>query len=59
MIILVYVDDVVITGPCKQHITSLIGELNLIFSLKDLGNLNFFMGLEVTRGFGSLYLTQV
>lgn len=40
MLLLIYVDDVIITSSSEQNITTLPQSLNLIFSLKDPGNLN-------------------
>lgn len=59
MILLVYVDNVIITGSSEHVIILLIKELNQIFSLKDLGDMNFFLGLEVTKNADSICLTQM
>jgi hypothetical protein len=45
---LVYVDDIVVTGTHLSVITSLIAQLQTRFPLKDLGNLGFFLGIQVT-----------
>lgn len=45
LLILIYVDDIIVTenrGPAKQH---LLIDLNRIFATKDLGPLHFFLGL--------------
>lgn len=57
--ILVYVDDMLITSSSPQHISQLISTLNQIFSLRNLGQINFFLGVEVIRTTdGCLHLTQ-
>nr|KYP63826.1 Retrovirus-related Pol polyprotein from transposon TNT 1-94 [Cajanus cajan] len=57
--ILVYVDDIIITGNNSSVLQSIISQLNSAFSLKDLGRLDYFLGIEVKSNFdGSLTLTQ-
>lgn len=45
--ILAYVDDIIITGPNSSLISSFINSLANKFSLKNLGNLSYFLGIEV------------
>ncbi|XP_022861718.1 uncharacterized protein LOC111382079 [Olea europaea var. sylvestris] len=47
--LLVYVDDILITGCNQLEITSFKSLLHSQFKLKDLGNLKYFLGLEITR----------
>ncbi|KAG7593974.1 Ribonuclease H-like superfamily [Arabidopsis thaliana x Arabidopsis arenosa] len=56
--ILVYVDDIVITGTSLQAITRVTDLLASKFSLKDLGELSYFLGMEATRTSAGLHLTQ-
>ncbi|RVW39905.1 Retrovirus-related Pol polyprotein from transposon RE1 [Vitis vinifera] len=44
---LVYVDDFVITGNNPTLVASIIKQLGDMFSLKDIGSLHFFLGIEV------------
>nr|KYP62797.1 hypothetical protein KK1_017348 [Cajanus cajan] len=56
--LLVYVDDIVHAGNDLtgiQHITTL---LNQTFIIKDLGDLTYFLGLEVARNSTSIHLCQ-
>ncbi|KAL0754264.1 hypothetical protein Bca101_091932 [Brassica carinata] len=55
---LVYVDDIIITGNSSPHITRFIASLCHRFSLKDLSDLTYFLGIEVTRTSAGLHLTQ-
>ncbi|KAK5847241.1 hypothetical protein PVK06_003545 [Gossypium arboreum] len=57
--ILVYVDDIIITGNDSAIIARFVDQLNAEFSLKDMGELHYFLGLEVTRSSaGCLHLCQ-
>ncbi|KAL3519892.1 hypothetical protein ACH5RR_018041 [Cinchona calisaya] len=47
--ILLYVDDMIITGNNERMITNLKTFLNRCFRIKDLGPLKFFLGIEVVR----------
>lgn len=59
IMVLVYVDDIIITGNSATFITNLIHQLNSDFSLKQLGKLDYFLGIEVTHlPNGSLHLSQ-
>lgn len=47
--LLVYVDDIILTGNEEALITRLISRIHSTFAIKDLGKLNYFLGLEVTH----------
>ncbi|XP_016574332.1 uncharacterized mitochondrial protein AtMg00810-like [Capsicum annuum] len=47
VIMLIYVDDIVLTENNEEFIQTLITQLSLEFVLKDLGKLHYFLGLEV------------
>ena len=49
IVLLVYVDDILLTGNDPQCITELKQVLDKKFGLKDLGSLRYFLGLEVAR----------
>ncbi|CAA7050582.1 unnamed protein product [Microthlaspi erraticum] len=55
---LVYVDDMVITGNNVDHLNKFFNSLSSRFSLKDLGELSYFLGIEVQRSLSGLLLTQ-
>lgn len=46
---LIYVDDIVIIRTNSQLIDQVVCDLNSKFALKILGNLHYFLGIEVTR----------
>ena len=56
--ILVYVDDIIITGSNNTELQSFISILHSQFSLKDLGSLSFFLGIEVKNCKGVVLLSQ-
>ena len=49
MALLVYVDDILIASNDVQTVEDLKSSLNHDFKLKDLGNLKYFLGVEVAR----------
>uniref|UniRef100_A0A2N9HD82 Reverse transcriptase Ty1/copia-type domain-containing protein n=1 Tax=Fagus sylvatica TaxID=28930 RepID=A0A2N9HD82_FAGSY len=55
---LIYVDDIIVTGPSQPAIMQLIGSLQLEFALKDLGPLHYFLGVEALPDSQGLFLTQ-
>lgn len=55
---LIYVDDVVITGNDLNKIQETKDFLHGEFSIKDLGPLKFFLGIEVTRTTRGMVLSQ-
>ena len=46
--LLLYVDDIIITGNASNQITYHISALSATFDLKDLGPLNYFLGIQIT-----------
>ncbi|KAG8486268.1 hypothetical protein CXB51_019636 [Gossypium anomalum] len=56
--VLVYVDDIVVTGTSFPAIDKFVTELHDRFSLKDLGRLNYFLGIEVTYSSNGVFLIQ-
>ncbi|KAJ4779344.1 polyprotein [Rhynchospora pubera] len=56
--VLVYVDDILITGNNTKAINELMQALDSQFSIKNLGHLNYFLGIEVTNNKSQLHLSQ-
>ena len=56
--LLLYVDDIIITGNSDEFIQQLILKLNLSFHMKDMGALAYFLGILVTWSSCSLLLSQ-
>ena len=55
---LVYMDDTLITGNNKNLIQKVIDQLHDKFSLKELGNLGYFVGIETTKNQCGMFLCQ-
>ncbi|KAL5547007.1 hypothetical protein UlMin_006694 [Ulmus minor] len=58
LLILIYVDDIIVTGSNKEEIEKLIIVLNNSFSLKDHRELSYFLGIEVRTAAKGLHLSQ-
>lgn len=56
--ILVYVDDLIISGNLPKEIQSFKDYLATCFRMKDLGPVKYFLGLEVARSPAGIYLCQ-
>jgi len=54
----VYVDDIILTGNNFEEITHITTLLHQHFKIKNLGDLTFFLGLEVARNNTSIHLSQ-
>lgn len=57
-LVLVYVDDILITGGNTAYISELISVLSSKFVMKDLGCLSYFLGIEVLYHGSSIILSQ-
>ncbi|KAI5343890.1 hypothetical protein L3X38_011766 [Prunus dulcis] len=58
MILLLYVDDIILTGSNSSHLLAFLRTLGTEFDIKDLGHLNYFLGVEVHYHPTSIHLTQ-
>uniref|UniRef100_A0A2N9ID50 non-specific serine/threonine protein kinase n=1 Tax=Fagus sylvatica TaxID=28930 RepID=A0A2N9ID50_FAGSY len=56
--LLLYVDDIIITGNDSSVITSIISQLSTAFELKDLGPLRYFLGLQIDYTKSDLFVHQ-
>lgn len=57
--LLLYVDDIIVTGNNTSLLDSLICKLNSLFVTKDLGPLSYFLGLEASPSTDGLFLNQL
>nr|XP_017224850.1 PREDICTED: uncharacterized mitochondrial protein AtMg00810-like [Daucus carota subsp. sativus] len=58
LIVLVYVDDMIITGNNGDEVAMLINELSVRFELKNLGEASRFLGLEVEKSANGYFISQ-
>ena len=58
LLLLVYVDDILITGESQEDVQQVITDLHQHFSLKTLGTVNYFLGFEVNRFSSGLHPSQ-
>lgn len=56
--LLLYVNDMVITGNNPSLVQSLITRLSQEFSMKDLGTTHYFLGFEVFSNDQGMFLNQ-
>nr|GEY74922.1 ribonuclease H-like domain-containing protein [Tanacetum cinerariifolium] len=56
--LLIYVDDIVLTTSSSDLLQCIISSLHKEFDMTDLGALNYFLGISVTRDSTSMFLSQ-
>lgn len=58
MYMLIYVDDIIVTSSSDEAVTTLLKDLGSEFVLEDLGDLSFFLGIEVKKHKDGIVLSQ-
>jgi hypothetical protein len=58
LIVLVYIDDLIITGSNETSIAKLKVDMQRQFSIKDLGKLKYFLGIEMATSSKGVFLNQ-
>ena len=56
--LIIYVDDMIVTGNDPTKIKALQQYLSREFKMKDLGSLKYFLGIEVSRSKKGIFLSQ-
>lgn len=55
---LVYVDDIIVASSSQAAVDALLRDLDKEFAIKDLGELSYFLGIQVQRKNGDLLMNQ-
>jgi Reverse transcriptase (RNA-dependent DNA polymerase) len=58
IIVLVYVDDIIITGNNMEEIKKVKAQLRKKFDIKDLGILKYFLGIEIAHSSKGIFISQ-
>ena len=58
VLILIYMDDIIITSKSHDAVQQVLRHLHIDFVVKELGDLSYFLGVEVLRSEAGMYLTQ-
>jgi hypothetical protein len=56
--VLIYVDDIIVASSTQQATTDLLKDLKADIALKDLGELHYFLGIEVKKTQDGILLSQ-
>ena len=57
--LIVYINDIVLSGDDVVEITMLKKKIGGKFEIKDLGNLKYFPGMEVARSREGIYVSSI
>lgn len=57
-LVLIYVDDILISGNNLTTINEIKAELSSHFSMKDMGPVSYFLGLEIDRSEAGFFISQ-
>lgn len=57
-VLIIYVDDMIITGNDEKEIATLQKDLSAEFEMKKLGGLKYFLGIEIARSQQGIFLSQ-
>lgn len=58
MMVLLYVDDIILTGSCSELLKMFVTQVSNEFSMKNLGILHYFLGIQAVFHDSCLFLHQ-
>ncbi|KAM1159487.1 hypothetical protein ACFX19_033223 [Malus domestica] len=58
VILLLYVNDIIITGSATTEIQQVISDLTSEFDIKDLGPFHYFLRIQISKTANGLFLSQ-
>lgn len=58
LVLLLYVEEIILTGDNPQLLSSFISTLGKEFDMTDLGDLHYFLGIAASRLSSGLFLSQ-
>ncbi|RVW86387.1 Retrovirus-related Pol polyprotein from transposon RE1 [Vitis vinifera] len=58
LILLLYVDDILLTGSSTALVSTFIQLLSSEFAMKDLGQIHYFLGIKISQTANGLHLSQ-
>ena len=58
LIVALYVDDMLLTGPNEAHIADFMADLNASFEISNLGLLHHYLGIQFKQCDGGIALCQ-
>ena len=59
VVLLLYVDDIILTGSYASNVQQVIDDLGSVFYLKDMGRLTYFLGLQIHyKENGDIFVNQ-
>ena len=56
--VIIYVDNIIVASSSHDAVLALLQDLNKNFAIKDLGDLHYFLGIEVSKVQDGILLTQ-
>lgn len=57
-VLLIYVDDILLTGSDPSYIAQLVSQMHATFAMKELGTMSYFLGIAVHRTAQGYFLSQ-